>query len=125
VAELANVHWLGPRPYATLPAYLDRFSVATIPFVVNDVTHSVSPLKLFEYMAGGKPVITPPLRECARYREVLLADGVDEWAEMIELAIELGADDSFRRRMIAAAELNTWDARVRTILDAVQAPADS
>ncbi|MDH3250829.1 MAG: glycosyltransferase, partial [Acidimicrobiia bacterium] len=124
VTGLANVHWLGPKPYATLPAYLDRFAVATIPFVVNDVTHSVSPLKLFEYMAGGKPVITPPLRECARYPEVLLADGVDEWAAMITLAIELGADDSFRRRMIAAAERNTWDARVKTILDAVQVSDD-
>ena len=124
VTELANVHWLGPKPYASLPAYLDRFAVATIPFVVNEVTHAVSPLKLFEYMAGGKPVITPPLRECARYREVLLADGVDEWAEMIELAVELGADDSFRSRMIAAAEQNTWDARVRTILDAVQMTDD-
>ena len=120
VADLPNVHWLGPKPYASLPAYLDRFAVATIPFVVNDVTHSVSPLKLFEYMAGGKAVITPPLRECARYPEVLLADGVDEWAEMIGLAIELGADVSFRHRMITAAEQNTWDARVRTILDALE-----
>ena len=119
VTDLPNVYWLGPKPYTALPAYLDRFAVATIPFVVNDVTHSVSPLKLFEYMAGGKPVITPPLRECARYPEVFLADGVDEWAEMVELAIELGADDSFRQRMIAAAEQNTWDARVQTILEAL------
>jgi polysaccharide pyruvyl transferase CsaB len=117
VTDLPNVHWLGPRPYASLPAYLSHFAVATIPFVVNDVTHSVSPLKLFEYMAGGKPVITPPLRECARYPEVLLADGVDEWIEMIELAIELGADRSFQQRMVAAAEANTWDARVQTILE--------
>ena len=50
---------------------------------------------------------------------MFLADGVDEWAEMIGLAIELGADDSFRHRMIAAAEQNTWDARVKTILDAM------
>lgn len=124
IADIANVHWLGSKPYGALPAYLDRFSVATIPFVVSDVTHSVSPLKLFEYMAGGKPVITPPLRECARYPEVLLADGVDEWAEMVELAIELGADPTFRAKMVAAANENTWDARVKTILDAVQMTDD-
>jgi glycosyltransferase involved in cell wall biosynthesis len=124
VTDLDNVHWLGSKPYGALPAYLDRFAVATIPFVVNDVTHSVSPLKLFEYMAGGKPVITPPLRECARYPEVLLADGADEWAEMIELAIELGADPSYRARMVAAAKENTWDARVQTILDALKMTDD-
>jgi hypothetical protein len=55
---------------------------------------------------------------------VLLADGVDEWAEMVELAIELGADATFRAKMVAAANENTWDARVKTILDAVQMTDD-
>lgn len=119
ITAMANVHWLGPKPYGTLPAYLVRFSVATIPFVVNDVTHAVSPLKLFEYMAGGKPVVTPPLRECARHSEVLLAHGVDEWVEMLELAIELSEDPGFQQRMIAGARDNTWEARVATILDAI------
>jgi polysaccharide pyruvyl transferase CsaB len=65
VFERPNVHWLGPKPYQELPAYLHAFDVATIPFLVNEVTHAVSPVKLFEYMAGGCPVVTPDLHECA------------------------------------------------------------
>ena len=119
ITSLSNVNWLGAKPYGGLPAYLTHFSVATIPFIVNEVTHAVSPLKLFEYMAGGKPVVTPPLRECARQSEVLLADGPEEWIEMLDLAIELSADPGYQQRMIEAARLNTWDARVSSILDAI------
>ena len=57
VFDLDNVHWLGPKDYDELPRYLQEFSVATIPFVLNDVTHAVSPVKLHEYLAAGKPVV--------------------------------------------------------------------
>ena len=118
---LPNVHWLGTRPYATLPAYLDAFTVATIPFVVNDVTHAVSPLKLFEYMAGGKPVVTPPLRECARYRAVQIGEGVDGFVAEIERAAELTKDPAHVDLLRRTAKANTWEARARTIIEAVEA----
>ena len=50
-----NVRWLGPRDYVTLPGYLSLFDVATIPFRINAITQATSPLKLYEYFAGGKP----------------------------------------------------------------------
>lgn len=117
---LPNVAWLGTRPYADLPAYLDAFTVATIPFVVNDVTHAVSPLKLFEYMAGGKPVVTPPLRECARYRAVQIGEGVDGFVAEIERAAELGKDPAHVDLLRRTAKANTWEARARTIIEAVE-----
>ncbi len=117
---LSNVHWLGTRPYADLPGYLAAFTVATIPFVVNDVTHAVSPLKLFEYMAGGKPVVTPPLRECSRYRAVQIGEGVDGFVAEIRNAVELGADPSHVELLRRTARANTWDARARTIIEAVE-----
>lgn len=118
---LPNVHWLGPRPYADLPAYLGAFAVATIPFVVNEVTHAVSPLKLFEYMAGGKPVVTPPLRECTRYRAVQVGEGVDGFVEQIRLAVDLGADPDHAELLRRTARANTWEARARAIVEAVEA----
>jgi polysaccharide pyruvyl transferase CsaB len=117
---LPNVHWLGTRPYAELPGYLAAFTVATIPFIVNDVTHAVSPLKLFEYMAGGKPVVTPPLRECSRYRAVQIGEGVDGFVAEILNAVELGADPSHVELLRRTAQANTWDARARTIIEAVE-----
>jgi hypothetical protein len=118
---LPNVHWLGARPYADLPGYLGAFAVATIPFIVNDVTHAVSPLKLFEYMAGGKPVVTPPLRECARYRAVQIGEGVDGFVSEILHAVELGSDPDHVELLKRTARANTWDARARTIVEAVEA----
>jgi polysaccharide pyruvyl transferase CsaB len=120
VIGLPNVHWIGPRPYADLPRYLSVFTVATIPFVVNEVTHAVSPLKLFEYMAGGKPVVTPALRECARYRVVQIAPDADAYVEEIRRGVALAADADHVEALRRTARANTWDARVRTLVEAVE-----
>ncbi|MFO7300122.1 MAG: glycosyltransferase [Actinomycetes bacterium] len=58
----ANVVFLGLKPQTDLPAYVQRFDVGLLPFKVNDTTHAVSPLKVFEYLASGVPVAAPPLR---------------------------------------------------------------
>jgi xanthosine utilization system XapX-like protein len=58
----ANVHVLGLKAQTELPAYVQRFDVGLIPFVVNDTTHAVSPLKAYEYLASGVPIAAPPLR---------------------------------------------------------------
>jgi glycosyltransferase involved in cell wall biosynthesis len=117
---LPNVHWLGPRPYGNLPAYLTRFDAATIPFMVNDVTHAVSPIKLFEYMAAGKPVVTPPLRECARYRAVQIGEGVDGYVTELERAVARATDSDHVALLQRTARANTWEARVRTLIEAVE-----
>lgn len=57
-----NVHFLGLKPHQELPDYVGRFDVGLIPFRVDRVTHAVSPLKAFEYLASGVPVAAPPLR---------------------------------------------------------------
>ena len=118
--DLPNVHWLGPRDYRDLPAYLSFFDVATIPFVVNDVTHSVSPLKLFEYMAGGKPIVTPALRECARYRAVLTAQSPEDYVALLTEAVGMGNDPDHRSLLVRTARANTWGRRAGTLIDAVE-----
>ena len=56
---------LGMKPQADLPAYVTNFDVAIVPFVVSEMTHAVSPLKVYEYLACGVPVAAPPLRSLA------------------------------------------------------------
>ncbi|HUP18267.1 MAG TPA: glycosyltransferase, partial [Acidimicrobiia bacterium] len=113
-----NVWWLGPKGYDVLPGYLHHFSVATIPFKVNDVTHSVSPLKLFEYMAGGKPVVTTAMREAQHYEHVLVAHDPDEWVRLIVEGVALDRDPAFVKSLQRTARANTWDQRVGTLIDA-------
>ncbi|MGH8872200.1 MAG: glycosyltransferase [Acidimicrobiia bacterium] len=57
-----NVHLLGLKPQTELPAYVQRFDVGLVPFMVNETTHAVSPLKAYEYVASGVPIAAPPLR---------------------------------------------------------------
>ena len=81
-----NVRWLGPRDYTSLPGYLATFDVATIPFRIEPITLSTSPLKLFEYFAGGKPVVTTPMPECEAFPEVEIAKDAGEFSAALERA---------------------------------------
>jgi polysaccharide pyruvyl transferase CsaB len=118
ILDLPNVTWLGPKPYAELPAYLERFDVATIPFQVSDVTHSVSPLKLFEYMAGGKPIVIPDLREAGSYPGVLIGHDADEYVQRLRDAVALRDDAGYAAKLRRTARNNTWDQRVLMLADA-------
>ncbi|HYH03542.1 MAG TPA: glycosyltransferase, partial [Bacillota bacterium] len=58
-----NIHWLGPRDYKVLPWYLNNIDVMLIPFLRNQTTEHANPIKLWEYLAAGKPVVTTDLPE--------------------------------------------------------------
>ena len=111
-----NVRWIGPRDYHLLPGYLALFDVATIPFRINPITTATSPLKLYEYFAGGKPVVTTPMPECAAFPEVTIVQDARELADALDPARARGRDSAFRDRLRALGRENSWDARVRTVL---------
>jgi glycosyltransferase involved in cell wall biosynthesis len=117
-----NVHWLGPKPYQALPDYLRAFAVATIPFQVNAITHATSPLKLFEYMAAGKPVVITPMRESLRYPGVLAGADAPSFAAQLDRALELRSDAAYLETIDRVARENTWEARARQILAALSSP---
>lgn len=113
----SNVRWIGPRPYGILPRYLSLFDVATIPFRINIITSATSPLKLFEYFAAGKPVVTTPMPECQAFPEVEIADGPRAFAETLDRARERGKDPEFRERLRRLGRENSWSARVAAVLE--------
>jgi polysaccharide pyruvyl transferase CsaB len=118
-----NVRWIGPRDYHLLPGYLALFDVATIPFQINDITTATSPLKLYEYFAGGKPVVTTPMPECQAYPEVSIARDAEEFSAALDRARERGKDPGFRERLRALARANSWEARVDSVLAALDEKA--
>ncbi len=110
-----NIHVLGPRRYQELPDYLAHFAVATIPFLVNDITEATSPIKLFEYMAGGRSIVTTDLRECRKYSSVLIAHTPAQYITRIDEAIALSDDATYRATMRREAEENSWARRAREL----------
>ena len=67
--EAANIHLLGYRDYEDLPTYIKGFDVATIPYRINDYTRSVFPIKFFEFLATGTPVVISALPSLVDYYE--------------------------------------------------------
>lgn len=118
--ELENLHWLGAKKYEEIPNYLQAFNVAIIPFQVNSITHATSPIKLFEYMAGGKPVVVTPMRESSRYEGVFVANDPVEFSRYINRALQLKDNPEYLEILERTARENTWSKRATQILDALE-----
>ena len=119
IERLPNVHLLGPRPYADLPGYLKGFDVATVPFVVHDVTLRASPVKFYEYLASGVPIVATRLPDLARFEGTAeLYVGYEEFMAALDRAV---ADRSAETRAarIREAKENSWAARFARIDDLI------
>ncbi len=119
--RIPNICWLGPRDYLLLPGYLHLFDVATIPFRINSITTATSPLKLYEYFAAGKPIVSTPMPECTTFPEVHVAATAEAFAAALDSARASAKDPEVRRQLVALAAQNTWAGRARTVLRALHA----
>lgn len=116
IASLPNVRLLGPRPYARVPAYVDTFAVCWVPFKQNDVGTAANPVKIYEYLALGKPVVSTPVADMAAYGNALDAARTPvEMAERLRAAVV--TPPAARAARIDFARQNTWDARAQEYLD--------
>ncbi|MCS6842805.1 MAG: glycosyltransferase [Caldilineales bacterium] len=133
--SLPNVHFLGPVPPEDAPAVIAACDVGLIPYRLTEQTRHVNPLKAYEYLAVGKPVVGTALPELAQFGDLVhIAAG--QWpepgrpagqtdAESFIAAVEAAlaeADDpdrAARRQAFAAA--NTWDHRVARMVELLEA----
>jgi glycosyltransferase involved in cell wall biosynthesis len=88
-----NIHYLGPKTYRELPAYLSGWDVALMPFAMNESTMFISPTKTPEYLAGGKPVVSTPVKDVVRHyghlMGVKIASTPEQFVAACEAALEL------------------------------------
>lgn len=109
--SLKNVHLLGAKPYEDLPSYVHHFDVCVIPFKINRLTINVNPVKMYEYLATGRPVVSSPLPEVKRYEGLVeIGETREEWIKAIEKALREDATEKSHARKQLARE-NSWDAR--------------
>ena len=119
--DLPNVHFPGRIDYSDLPYFTRYFDVCTIPFVVNDMTVHVNPIKVYEYMATGLPIVSSKLPEVVNLGDlVYFYDGKEDFIKAIRDALaerDNRLDLSKRRR--ETANQNSWDSRVDKIWDLI------
>jgi UDP-galactopyranose mutase len=110
-----NICYLGPKTYEQLPAYLSGWDVALMPFAMNESTLFISPTKTPEYLAGGKPVVSTPIKDVVRHygqlQGVKIASTPEEFVGACEQALELSRNPE--SGWLAEADLmlssTSWD----------------
>ena len=128
LSDLPNLHFLGPRPYSQLPAYLKGFSVGILPSAMNDYTAAMFPMKFFEYLAAGLPVVSVNLPALRDHADVAtLASTPQAFIRAIDCELTIGGPPLSNR--LERAQHHTYVSRMDAMLrviDRIQStPSDS
>jgi glycosyltransferase involved in cell wall biosynthesis len=118
--QVPNMHFLGQKDHAQVPNYIRRFDVALMPFAANEVAASVNPLKMYEYLAVGVPVVTVPMQEVEDYRQWITIAEAGAWETAIQAAHDEDSDER-RAERVASVSQRSWGAIAETILRELEA----
>jgi UDP-galactopyranose mutase len=110
-----NIHYLGGKTYDQLPCYLAGWDVALMPFAMNESTEFISPTKTPEYLAGGRPVVSTPIKDVVRHygslEGVKIASTPEEFVAACEQALELARhpESGWLGEADLALSASSWD----------------
>lgn len=124
LANLANVHFYGEKPYAELPQWLTGFDVCLIPFKVSPLTLATNPVKVYEYLSAGKPVVGTALPELKQFGE-LVYYAADKQAFLAHLETALNERNQYgaaelRQQRIEFVRAQTWQQRADQLVEAAE-----
>jgi glycosyltransferase involved in cell wall biosynthesis len=118
--SVKNIHFLGRKPYADLPAYCKAFDVALNPFAINELTLAANPLKVREYLAAGLEVVSTDIPEVRILGSCRIGETPDDFIRQIEAAL---ANPQPRIIISDSVKAESWEARVdelRGIMEKVE-----
>jgi UDP-galactopyranose mutase len=126
--RLPNVHYFGQQPYADLPEFLGGWDVCLLPFALNEATEFISPTKTLEYMAGGKPTVSTPIRDVVGpYSDIVsIAGDGPAFVRACEAALAMPAQQrkALAERMATTIAGTSWTRtaqRMQALIDEVVA----
>lgn len=117
--SIGNMIFLGRRDHRLIPHYIERFDVCLMPFVRNRLVASVNPLKMYEYLAVGKPVVSVPMPEIAEFADVITIAEPGDFCRAIQRTRETDSP-SKREVRIDSVRGRSWEAVADTILETLQ-----
>jgi glycosyltransferase involved in cell wall biosynthesis len=126
-----NLHWMGPRDYHELPAFLAGWDIGIMPFALNEATRFISPTKTPEFLAAGVPVISTPITDVVRsYGEQGLVEIAGDAAGFVSRAVTLmqRRRDGWLARVDGHLATTSWDktwAGMSELLDACFRPIEA
>jgi O-antigen biosynthesis protein len=109
-----NITMLGTKPYTELPSYLSNMDVCLIPFKINSITLAANPIKMYEYLAAGKPVVSTNLPEVQNNASgvVYIGENQDDFIGKVEQAVNERKDEEIIQKRMDFARENSWESRV-------------
>lgn len=120
LGKYSNFTYIPPISYKEIPNYAHCWDVAIIPFKINDITLGTSPVKLFEYMAMGLPIVTTPMPECKLYKSVYISNNAEEFGNQLKKAIASKKDPEYQSILRKEASENTWEMRVEDMIKIIK-----
>jgi len=124
LAKLPNVTLTGEVPYSDLPHYLHGFDVCLLPFKVIPLTLATNPVKAYEYLGAGKPIVTVDLPEMAQFEGlVYVADGKDAFLAAVSSVLSRPEPDALIQQRKAFAAGQTWQHRAEALIQQAESVA--
>lgn len=121
IEEIKNIHYIGIIDYKDLPNYGVYFDTAIIPFIINEITLSTSPIKLFEYMSLGLESVTTEMPECKKYPYVSTANNANDFVALLDRNIGRSQDDILKEAIKAfAKDAHSWTSRAKQIANLLE-----
>lgn len=118
--DIENIYLLGKKPIQALPSYIKAFDICIIPYVINRYTKTVFPLKFFEYLATGKPIVSTNLPELKIYGNLIaLAKNYTDFIRKCEIFLEKREEKDIIDKKIKLARNNTWESRIERMLSLI------
>jgi len=120
---IPNLLSLGPKPYSELISYLAYFGAGIIPFKLNLLNESTNPIKLYEYLGAGLPVVSTGMQEVVAYQAdgvAYIADGPEAFSRRIADALAAARDPGPVDARLAIAAENSWASRASAIMSGIE-----
>ncbi len=113
--QFSNIVFTGAQPYLELPDIMRAFDVCMVPHLVTPFTESLNPIKLWEYLAAGKPIVSTNVAGFRDFPELMFVSPTHD-VFMENLSVALSADKSAANDRQDVAKLHSWDSRLHDVM---------